>query len=104
MLGFLAGAELDAKLSLGLMFKLQVLPLTKQLTNVAGNSWSRSLKGARAERIEYLLMHEFHRCALTALARLCPYTCTCTAHRATPVPLPHAQAQVRAARQGVVRR
>jgi DNA polymerase alpha subunit A len=43
------------------MFKLQVLPLTKQLTNLAGNLWSRSLKGARAERIEYLLLHEFHK-------------------------------------------
>ena len=54
-------AENDAWLALRLMFKLQVLPLTKQLTNVAGNLWSRSLRGARAERIEYLLLHDFHR-------------------------------------------
>ncbi len=40
---------------------MQVLPLTKQLTNLAGNLWSRSLRGARAERIEYLLLHTFHR-------------------------------------------
>lgn len=40
---------------------VQVLPLTKQLTNLAGNLWSRSLRGARAERIEYLLLHEFHK-------------------------------------------
>ncbi len=53
--------DLDAWLAMRLMFKLQVLPLTKQLTNLAGNLWSRSLKGARAERIEYLLLHEFHR-------------------------------------------
>lgn len=53
--------EGDAWLAMRLMFKLQVLPLTKQLTNAAGNLWSRSLKGARAERIEYLLLHEFHR-------------------------------------------
>jgi DNA polymerase alpha subunit A len=39
---------------------VQVLPLTRQLTNLAGNLWSRSLKGARAERIEYLLLHTFH--------------------------------------------
>ena len=51
----------DAWLALQLMFKLQILPLTKQLTNLSGNLWSRSLKGARAERIEYLLLHEFHR-------------------------------------------
>jgi DNA polymerase elongation subunit (family B) len=43
------------------MFKLQVLPLTKQLTALAGNLWSNSLQGKRAERIEYLLLHEFHR-------------------------------------------
>lgn len=53
--------ENDAYLALQLMFKLQILPLTKQLTNLAGNLWARSLKGARAERIEYLLLHEFHR-------------------------------------------
>ena len=51
----------DAHLVLGLMFKLAILPLSKQLTNISGNLWNRSLKGARAERIEYLLMHEFHR-------------------------------------------
>ncbi len=42
------------------MFKLNVLPLTKQLTQVSGNLWYRSLTGARAERIEYLLLHEFY--------------------------------------------
>jgi DNA polymerase alpha subunit A len=51
----------DAWLALKLAGHLQVLPLTKQLTNLAGNLWARSLKGARAERIEYLLLHEFHR-------------------------------------------
>jgi DNA polymerase alpha subunit A len=53
--------ENDAFLSLQLMFKLMVLPLTKQLTNLAGNLWTKSLQGKRAERIEYLLLHEFHR-------------------------------------------
>jgi len=53
-------SAMDAQLALQLMFKLQVLPLTKQLTNLAGNLWSRSLLGSRAERIEYLLLHEFH--------------------------------------------
>ncbi|KAJ8662546.1 hypothetical protein O0I10_001507 [Lichtheimia ornata] len=51
----------DAFLSTSLMFKLQILPLTKQLTNLAGNMWSRSMTGARAERNEFLLLHEFHR-------------------------------------------
>jgi DNA polymerase alpha subunit A len=52
--------ENDAYLALSLMFKINILPLTKQLTSLSGNLWSRSLMGARAERIEYLLLHEFH--------------------------------------------
>jgi DNA polymerase alpha subunit A len=52
---------MDAQLVQRLMFKLQVLPLTKQLTNIAGNLWSRTMKGNRAERNEYLLLHEFHQ-------------------------------------------
>ncbi|KAJ3293855.1 DNA-directed DNA polymerase alpha catalytic subunit pol1, partial [Borealophlyctis nickersoniae] len=52
--------EFDGYLSAKLMHELQVLPLTKQLTNLAGNLWSRTMTGARAERNEYLLLHEFH--------------------------------------------
>ena len=45
-----------------LLFKLQVLPLTKQLTGIAGNLWSKTAKGGdRAQRVEFLLLHEFHR-------------------------------------------
>jgi DNA polymerase alpha subunit A len=51
----------DAQLVQRLLFKLQVLPLTKQLTNIAGNLWSHTMKSNRAERTEYLLLHEFHR-------------------------------------------
>eukprot|EP00934_Nitzschia_sp_Nitz4_P001836 Nitzschia sp. Nitz4//scaffold294_size23022//6123//10997//NITZ4_008514-RA/size23022-snap-gene-0.2-mRNA-1//-1//CDS//3329546223//1836//frame0 len=50
----------DAQLVQRLMFKLQILPLSKQLTNIAGNLWSHTMKGNRAERTEYLLLHEFH--------------------------------------------
>ncbi|CAM9231370.1 unnamed protein product, partial [Chrysoparadoxa australica] len=50
----------DAGLVQQLMFKLQVIPLTKQLTSVSGNLWSRTMMSKRAERIEYLLLHEFH--------------------------------------------
>lgn len=51
----------DAFLAVALMFHLQALPLTRQLTNLAGNLWTRTLMGARAERNEYLLLHEFYR-------------------------------------------
>lgn len=52
--------EKDAFFQAMLLFHLQVLPLTKQLTSIAGNLWSRTLVGGRAERNEYLLLHEFH--------------------------------------------
>ncbi|KAH6916400.1 DNA polymerase alpha catalytic subunit [Coprinopsis sp. MPI-PUGE-AT-0042] len=44
-----------------------ILPLTRQLTNLAGNSWNKTLNGGRAERNEYILLHEFHR-----LKYVCP--------------------------------
>lgn len=53
--------EGDAHWIMRLMTQLMVLPLTKQLTNIAGNLWARTLVGGRAERNEYLLLHEFHR-------------------------------------------
>jgi DNA polymerase elongation subunit (family B) len=58
---------LDAQLVMKLLLKLQILPLTKQLTCIAGNLWSRTAKGNRAERNEYLLLHEFH-----SLKYICP--------------------------------
>ncbi|KAG6815278.1 hypothetical protein H0H93_010352 [Arthromyces matolae] len=47
--------------------KVQILPLTRQLTNLAGNAWNKTLNGGRAERNEYILLHEFHR-----LKYICP--------------------------------
>ena len=42
------------------MFHLSVLPLTRQLSNIAGNLWAKTLQHTRAQRVEYLLLHEFH--------------------------------------------
>lgn len=60
LMKLLRQAEMDAYQQAMLMFRLMILPLTKQLTNIAGNLWSRTLSGSRAERNEYLLLHEFH--------------------------------------------
>ncbi|KAI8380439.1 hypothetical protein EDC96DRAFT_433861 [Choanephora cucurbitarum] len=51
----------DAFLAYQLMTKMNVLLLTKQLTNVSGNLWSHTLHGARLERNEYLLLHTFYQ-------------------------------------------
>ncbi|KAI8978630.1 DNA polymerase family B-domain-containing protein [Pilobolus umbonatus] len=61
LLHYLKHCSFDAYLATSLMFKLQALPLTYQLTTLAGNLWSRTMTGARAERNEFLLLHEFHR-------------------------------------------
>lgn len=42
-------------------FRIQLLSLTKQLTNLAGNAWSQTLGGTRAGRNEYILLHEFSK-------------------------------------------
>lgn len=39
MLTFVRHCELDAHYHMAIAAKVQILPLTKQLTNLAGNSW-----------------------------------------------------------------
>lgn len=39
MLKFVRHCELDAHLQMAIAVKVQILPLTRQLTNLAGNSW-----------------------------------------------------------------
>jgi DNA polymerase alpha subunit A len=86
LLHFVRHTELDAHLQAAIVSKVQMLPLTRQLTNIAGNSWyewfflllheryrcrndyrNKTLNGGRAERNEYILLHEFHR-----LKYICP--------------------------------
>ena len=61
LLTFVRHCEVDAFFQMAIASRVQLLALTKQLTNLAGNSWSRTLNGGRAERNEYILLHEFHR-------------------------------------------
>ena len=54
-------SQTDAFYSLWLMLHLQALPLTRQLSNIAGNTWSKTLGHTRARRVEFLFLHEFHK-------------------------------------------
>ena len=37
-----------------------MIPLTKQLTNLSGSLWNKTLQGQKAQRTDMLLLHEFH--------------------------------------------
>ena len=59
LLNYVNHCEADTYFIAALALRIQLLPLTKVLTNLAGNSWARTLSGTRAERNEYILLHEF---------------------------------------------
>ncbi|RKF80989.1 DNA polymerase alpha catalytic subunit [Golovinomyces cichoracearum] len=61
IMDYIRHCEADTFFISALAFKIQMLPLTKILTNLAGNSWARTLTGTRAERNEYILLHEFYK-------------------------------------------
>lgn len=52
---------LSVKIIAKTSFTMQILSISKQLTNIAGNAWSHTLGGTRAGRNEYILLHEFER-------------------------------------------
>lgn len=52
---------LNCKIAAEISFAIQILSLSKQLTNLAGNAWSHTLFGTRAGRNEYILLHEFNK-------------------------------------------
>ena len=60
LLRLTAHTEADCFIALRLAAHMQLLPLTKQLTALAGNTWSRTLRSMRSERVEWLLLHHFH--------------------------------------------
>ncbi|KAH3672422.1 hypothetical protein WICMUC_004258 [Wickerhamomyces mucosus] len=49
----------NALITAEVAFRIQILSLSKQLTNLAGNAWSHTLGGTRAGRNEFILLHEF---------------------------------------------
>jgi DNA polymerase alpha subunit A len=61
LMNYVKHCQADAFFIAAISVKVQMLPLTKVLTNLAGNSWARTLSGTRAERNEYILLHEFHK-------------------------------------------
>ncbi|KAI1500471.1 DNA polymerase [Biscogniauxia marginata] len=61
LMDYITHMEADTYFIAALALRTQMLPLTKVLTNLAGNSWARTLTGTRAERNEYILLHSFHR-------------------------------------------
>ncbi|KAF2712073.1 DNA polymeras-like protein alpha catalytic subunit [Pleomassaria siparia CBS 279.74] len=61
LINYVKHCQADAYFIAAISIKVQALPLTKVLTNLAGNSWARTLSGTRAERNEYILLHEFHK-------------------------------------------
>jgi len=50
----------EAYYTLIVMDKFQILPLTLQLTSIAGCLWTKSLQCSRAARCEMLLLHQFY--------------------------------------------
>ena len=61
LLNYVNHCEADTYFAAAIALKVQILPLSKTLTNLAGNSWGRTLAGTRAERNEYILLHEFNK-------------------------------------------
>lgn len=59
LVDFAMHCNIDTFLQAAIAIKIQIMPLSKQLTNLAGNSWAATLSGTRAQRNEYILLHEF---------------------------------------------
>lgn len=53
--------EMDTMIITSLALQIRILALSKELTNLAGNSWARTLAGSRVDRNEFILLREFSR-------------------------------------------
>ncbi|KAF2644604.1 DNA polymeras-like protein alpha catalytic subunit [Massarina eburnea CBS 473.64] len=60
LMNYVKHCQADAFFIASISVKVQILSLSKVLTNLAGNSWARTLSGTRAERNEYILLHDFY--------------------------------------------
>jgi DNA polymerase alpha subunit A len=61
LLDFTMRCSMDTHYQTAIAIQVQILPLSKQLTCLAGNSWAATLSGTRAQRNEFILLHEFHK-------------------------------------------
>lgn len=61
LLRILRHNEGDAALVVAIGLETQAIPLSRQLTNLSGNSWSKTITGSRVDRNNFLLLHEFTR-------------------------------------------
>ncbi|KAG5366845.1 DNA polymerase alpha catalytic subunit [Yarrowia sp. B02] len=61
LLSYLKHCIQDTSLVARIVVQTQAIPLSKQLTNLAGNAWSKTLAGTRSGRNESILLHEFTR-------------------------------------------
>lgn len=61
LLHYLLHCIKDTGLVAGIVIQSQAIPLSKQLTNLAGNAWGKTLAGTRSGRNESILLHEFTR-------------------------------------------
>ncbi|KAK8807460.1 hypothetical protein WA158_004219 [Blastocystis sp. Blastoise] len=51
----------DTMIIYKLLFHLQIIPLTHQITTISGNIWNNTLKSSRKDRVESLLLHQFSK-------------------------------------------
>ena len=59
LLDYVMHCAMDTYYQAAIAIKIQIMPLSRQLTALAGNSWAATLSGTRAQRNEFILLHEF---------------------------------------------